>query len=89
MWGWIWRTGKSLECKKDTLMIDDDLPQPNYLCGQRMSPWDCVGNPGQCQGEGNTNQYGYPAHFDLQNANFQVTIEIDYEKLIDVFLLGN
>ena len=54
-----------------------------------MSPWDCVGNPGQCQGEGNTNQYGYPAHFDLQNANFQVTIEIDYEKLIDVFLLGN
>merc|ERR1712126_291470 len=47
--------------------------QDNYLCGQRMAPWDCVSNPGECEKSGNTNMYGYPAHFDLQNANLQVT----------------
>ena len=38
-----------------------------------MSPWDCVSNPEECEISGNTNMYGYPAHFDLQNANLQVT----------------
>eukprot|EP00091_Calanus_sinicus_P013454 TRINITY_DN29896_c0_g1_i1.p1 TRINITY_DN29896_c0_g1~~TRINITY_DN29896_c0_g1_i1.p1 ORF type:complete len:214 (-),score=61.79 TRINITY_DN29896_c0_g1_i1:67-708(-) len=45
----------------------------NYLCGQNMSPWDCVADPGTCHGMKNTNMYGYPAHFDLQNAALQIT----------------
>ena len=45
----------------------------NYLCGQNMSPWDCVADPGRCEEMKNTNMYGYPAHFDLQNANLQIT----------------
>ena len=44
----------------------------NYLCGQEMSPWECLENPSQCQTLRNTNMFGYPAHFDLQNAKGQV-----------------
>ena len=55
----------------------------NDLCGQNMSPWDCVDNPELCKqssglsssgGSSNSmNKYGYPAHFDLQDANKQIT----------------
>ena len=38
----------------------------NYLCGQEMSPWECLENPSQCKTLRNTNMFGYPAHFDLQ-----------------------
>merc|ERR1711884_374199 len=47
--------------------------EDNYLCGQNMSPWDCVENPDLCMELKNTNKYGYPAHFDLQDANLQIT----------------
>ena len=30
-----------------------------------MAPWDCVTNPVECQNFGSTNEFGYPAHFDL------------------------
>ena len=48
----------------------------NYLCGQNMAPWDCVDNPDICRDyawAGTMNKYGYPAHFDLQDANSQIT----------------
>ena len=45
----------------------------NYLCGQAVSPWQCVADPGRCQQMRSTNMFGYPAHFDLQNAALQVT----------------
>ena len=38
-----------------------------------MSPWACVEEPERCEEMKNTNIYGYPAHFDLQNANLQIT----------------
>jgi len=44
-----------------------------YWCGQLMSPWDCLENPDKCKTLGNTNNMGYPAHFDLQDANLQIT----------------
>merc|ERR1719481_2531032 len=44
-----------------------------YLCGQELSPWSCIENPGLCSAERSTNMYGYPAHFDLQNAMLQIT----------------
>ena len=49
------------------------LFQNNYLCGQKLAPRDCAADPGQCRTMGNTNMYGYPAHFDLQNARLQVS----------------
>jgi len=52
----------------------------NYLCGQRMAPWDCLSNPSECSKNGNTNMYGYPAHFDLQNAKLQVTEELGWNN---------
>ena len=76
-----WRTGAgtdwgsrwSVTCAdmRERLRCD---PQPNYLCGQELAPWDCVADPGRCQQTGNTNMYGYPAHFDLQNAKLQVSL---------------
>lgn len=47
--------------------------EDNYLCGQNMAPWDCVDDPELCKELKNTNKYGYPAHFDLQDANQQIT----------------
>jgi len=44
-----------------------------YLCGQELSPWECLENPGACQADRSTNMFGYPAHFDLQNAMLQIT----------------
>ena len=32
----------------------------------------CLSDPSSCAALGNTNIFGYPAHFDLQNANLQV-----------------
>merc|ERR1711892_1091566 len=45
----------------------------NYLCGQNLSPWECLADPGHCQEMKSTNMYGYPAYFDLQNAALQIT----------------
>ena len=33
----------------------------------------CLSDPSSCAALGNTNIFGYPAHFDLQNANLQVS----------------
>ena len=52
----------------------------NYLCGQKLSPWECLGNPGECMNFQNTNMYGYPAHFDLQNANRQITEGLGWQN---------
>ena len=52
---------------------DDGGDWWSYWCGQLMSPWDCLENPDKCKTIGNTNNMGYPAHFDLQNANLQIT----------------
>ena len=48
----------------------------NYLCGQNLSPWDCMAMPTLCKESvpmNSMNKYGYPAHFDLQDANKQIT----------------
>jgi hypothetical protein len=53
-----------------------------------MSPWDCVSNPSKCAVIKSTNNYGYPAHFDLQDANLQISrglgwdnVEVTYEQV--------
>ncbi|CAJ1351423.1 unnamed protein product [Effrenium voratum] len=49
---------------------DDHTPD---WCSQQMSWQDCKSNPGKCKAVGGTNQFGYPAHFDLQDYHRQIT----------------
>ena len=62
-----------VETARSDLEMMGLLFQNNYLCGQKLAPWECAADPGQCRTMGNTNMYGYPAHFDLQNARLQVS----------------
>lgn len=41
-------------------------------CSHHMSWQECQANPQKCRKMGNTNMYGYSAHFDLQDADRQV-----------------
>merc|ERR1712080_31407 len=59
-----------------------------YLCGQKLSPWQCLANPAECAAVGNTNMFGYPAHFDLQDVSGQVSdglgwnnVEVTFEQV--------
>mmetsp|Transcript_15586 Transcript_15586/g.27326 ORF Transcript_15586/g.27326 Transcript_15586/m.27326 type:complete len:317 (+) Transcript_15586:84-1034(+) len=65
----------------------DQGGKPNW-CSQKISEQQCQDNPGKCKKSGNTNWYGYPAHFDLQDLHGQVlhglgwdNAEITYEKV--------
>ena len=40
-----------------------------------MDLFQCLSDPSSCAAPGSTNIFGYPAHFDLQNANLQVLEE--------------
>lgn len=49
---------------------DDHTPD---WCSQHMSWQQCKADPNKCRKVGNTNQFGYPAHFDLQDYHRQIT----------------
>lgn len=53
----------------------DGYHQPGEAqwCRQEMSWWECKNSPSACSAMNATNDYGYPAHFDLQDANLQIT----------------
>jgi len=57
-----------------------------YLCGQEMSPWDCIQDPARCQNDKATNMYGYPAHFDLQDATLQVSSGLGWNNVEVTFV---
>eukprot|EP00441_Pelagodinium_beii_P033401 CAMPEP_0197649552 /NCGR_PEP_ID=MMETSP1338-20131121/28824_1 /TAXON_ID=43686 ORGANISM="Pelagodinium beii, Strain RCC1491" /NCGR_SAMPLE_ID=MMETSP1338 /ASSEMBLY_ACC=CAM_ASM_000754 /LENGTH=245 /DNA_ID=CAMNT_0043223777 /DNA_START=58 /DNA_END=791 /DNA_ORIENTATION=+ len=64
-----------------------DTNHPNW-CSQQMSYEHCASNPSQCRQMGNTNHFGYPAHFDLQDFHRQITdglgwdnVEVTFEKV--------
>jgi hypothetical protein len=61
----------------------DGYKEPNQAqwCRQEMSPWDCVANPSKCQTLRATNDYGYPAHFDLQDANLQISKGLGWDNV--------
>ncbi len=44
----------------------------SHWCSQEMSPDQCVQNPAACKLKPSTNMFGYPAHFDLNNWNYQI-----------------
>lgn len=54
-----------------------DYPKGPNWCSQHMSWQDCKANPHKCKKAGNTNQFGYPAHFDLQDYHRQITSTTD------------
>lgn len=43
-----------------------------HWCNQQMSWQECKADPVRCRRAGNTNRFGYAAHFDLQDAYRQV-----------------
>ena len=52
----------------------DGYKQYPYFCSQEMTYWDCASDSANCKSyDRATNYYGYPAHFDLQDVNEQVT----------------
>ena len=50
----------------------DGYPGQDNWCRQTMSYDECQRNPSACRQRGATNNYGYSAHFDLQDANLQI-----------------
>lgn len=65
----------------------DQGGKPNW-CSQRKSATDCKSDPRSCASSGNTNWFGYPAHFDLQDFHGQIldglgwdNVEVTFEKV--------
>lgn len=56
---------------------DDNHPD---WCSQHMSWQSCAGNPEKCRQQGSTNQFGYPAHFDLQDYHLQITGHLNWDN---------
>jgi hypothetical protein len=61
----------------------DGYKQPTQAqwCRQELSPWECNSNPSACQKSKSTNDYGYPAHFDLQDANKQISSGLGWDNV--------
>lgn len=49
-------------------------------CSQHLSWSQCRDDPGSCKKSGNTNIFGYPAHFDLQDFHRQVTTGLQWDN---------
>lgn len=45
----------------------------DYWCSNEMTYQECQNNPSGCRANGNTNMFGYAAHFDLQDLNLQIS----------------
>jgi len=68
----------------------DGYQQPTEAqwCRQEMSFQECAANAGSCASNGRaTNNYGYAAHFDLQDVNHQIdqlgwnNVEVTFERV--------
>ncbi|CAE8614450.1 unnamed protein product [Polarella glacialis] len=56
-----------------------DQRHPDW-CSQRMSHSHCSNDPNSCKKTGNTNIFGYPAHFDLQDFHRQITSGLGWDN---------
>lgn len=52
----------------------------DYWCSNEMTYEECQQNPVACAGNGNTNMFGYPAHFDLQDLNLQISHGLGWDN---------
>jgi hypothetical protein len=59
----------------------DGWPGADNWCRNTMSADECVADPGKCASHGATNNYGYAAHFDLQDANLQVSQGLGWDNV--------
>lgn len=57
-----------------------DVGRPDW-CSQVMTFADCHGNPSKCRASGSTNQFGYPAHFDLQDYHLQISSGLSWDNV--------
>mmetsp|Transcript_74841 Transcript_74841/g.173445 ORF Transcript_74841/g.173445 Transcript_74841/m.173445 type:complete len:289 (+) Transcript_74841:121-987(+) len=49
-------------------------------CSNEITYTQCRLHPELCSKKGNTNKFGYPAHFDLQDYHFQVSKELGWDN---------
>lgn len=57
-----------------------DNPGPNW-CSNHMSWQECQDEPSKCRQKGNTNMFGYSAHFDLQNFHGQISDGLGWDNV--------
>eukprot|EP00929_Paragymnodinium_shiwhaense_P065392 TRINITY_DN32788_c0_g2_i1.p1 TRINITY_DN32788_c0_g2~~TRINITY_DN32788_c0_g2_i1.p1 ORF type:complete len:913 (-),score=220.00 TRINITY_DN32788_c0_g2_i1:23-2761(-) len=50
-------------------------------CSNEMSWQECQADPARCAQRGSTNQYGYTAHFDLQDLNGQISQVLGWDNV--------
>ena len=69
-------------CKvfKVTNRCGDGWPNEQNWCNNKMSYHECKSNPKKCDSMGNTNKYGYAFHFDLMDANLQVSKGLGWDN---------
>eukprot|EP00931_Biecheleriopsis_adriatica_P074983 TRINITY_DN48948_c0_g1_i1.p1 TRINITY_DN48948_c0_g1~~TRINITY_DN48948_c0_g1_i1.p1 ORF type:complete len:293 (-),score=38.77 TRINITY_DN48948_c0_g1_i1:134-973(-) len=63
-------------------------PQEDW-CSQNIPFAACQDNPAMCQEKGNTNMFGYPAHFDLMDRHGQVSTGLGWDNPEVTFELVN
>lgn len=57
-----------------------DNPGPNW-CSQQITWQQCLSDPSGCKKAGNTNWFGYPIHFDLQDSNHQILAGLGWDNI--------
>ncbi len=55
-------------------------PSESQYCRQEISPYECVNNNTLCNQKKSTNNFGYSAHFDLQDIGGQISNELLWDN---------
>jgi len=58
-----------------------DIEGGRDWCNQHMSWKECLDDPESCKRDGNTNWFGYSAHFDLQDFHHQVRHGLGWDNV--------
>lgn len=66
---------------KITNRCGDGYKQYPMWCSNELSWQECLKSPEQCRQQNSTNWYGYPAHFDLQDLNYQITSHLKWNNV--------
>lgn len=77
------KTTKAGVCRVFTITnrCGDGYKEYPEWCSQELSYQECEKDPSKCQQFGSTNNYGYPAHFDLQDYHLQVSSELGWDNV--------
>mmetsp|Transcript_14987 Transcript_14987/g.38513 ORF Transcript_14987/g.38513 Transcript_14987/m.38513 type:complete len:247 (+) Transcript_14987:51-791(+) len=80
---------KTDECRVFKIInrCGDGYKQYPEWCSNELSWSECQDNPAACARENSTNMFGYSAHFDLQDADLQVTAGLGWDNIEVTFEL--